>query len=290
MSRITTGEPEGEYGGNVVPYRLKWRPRGVRPGAHPGQGDGGDGTFRTLVPLVARPDPRRIDLRASLRDPFEGVHVRTFAPRRATTVAVLTDLSGSMGFDGTGAEVARLAATLAASAAATGDEFTLIGAGGDLREGAFIPATRRRGLGAQVAAAISDATPSGTSTRGLATVAERLPRRRCLVFLVSDFLMPEADLDLTLDALWRHDVVPVLVRDSRTEGDVPAWGLMEVADAETGGRRLVFMRPGLRARWQATARARIAALEARFVTRGYAPFHLVNRFDADALVAFLASR
>ena len=102
--------------------------------------------------------------------------------------------------------------------------------------------------------------------------------------------MPEADLDLTLDALWRHDVVPVLVRDSRAEGDVPAWGLMEIADAETGGRRLVFMRPGLRARWQATARERIAALEARFVTRGYAPFHLVNRFDADALVAFLASR
>lgn len=285
-----SGETEGEYGGNVVPYRLRWRPRGARPGAHPGQGDGGDGTFRTLVPLVARPDPRRIDLRASLRDPFEGVHVRTFAPRRATTVAVLTDLSGSMGFDGTGAEVACLAATLAASAAATGDEFTLLGAGSEPREDAFIPITRRRGIGAQVADAISAAPPAGRSTKGLTVAAERLPRRRCLVFLISDFLMPEDDLDKTLDALWRHDVVPVVVRDSRAEGDVPAWGLMEIADAETGGRRLVFMRPGLKARWQAAARARIAALEGRFAARGYTPFHFVDRFDADALVAFLARR
>lgn len=281
---------EGEFHRNIVPYRLRWRPRGVRPGAHPGQGDGGDGTFRALVPLVARPDPRRIDLRASLRDPFEGVHVRTFAPRRATTVAVLTDLSGSMGFDGTGAEVARLAATLAASAGATGDEFTLIGAGDSVRADAFIPASRRRGLGAQVAATLSRAEPAGKSAQGLAAAAERLPRRRCLVFLVSDFLMPQADLDLTLDALWRHDVVPVVVRDSRAEGDVPAWGLMEIADVETGGRRLAFMRPGLRARWQAAARAWLAALEASFAARGYTPFHLVDRFDPDALVAFLARR
>ena len=285
-----SGDMEGEILRNIVPYRLRWRPRGVRPGAHPGQGDGGDGTFRALVPLVARPDPRRIDLRASLRDPFEGVHVRTFAPRRATTVAVLTDLSGSMGFDGTGAEVARLAATLAASAGATGDEFTLIGAGDSVRADAFIPASRRRGLGAQVAATLSSAEPAGKSAQGLAAAAERLPRRRCLVFLVSDFLMPQADLDLTLDALWRHDVVPVVVRDSRAEGDVPAWGLMEIADVETGGRRLAFMRPGLRARWQAAARAWLAALEASFAARGYTPFHLVDRFDPDALVAFLARR
>lgn len=285
-----SGDMEGEFHRNIVPYRLRWRPRGVRPGAHPGKGDGGDGTFRALVPLVARPDPRRIDLRASLRDPFEGVHVRTFAPRRATTVAVLTDLSGSMGFDGTGAEVARLAATLAASAGATGDEFTLIGAGDSVRADAFIPASRRRGLGAQVAATLSSAEPVGKSAQGLAAAAERLPRRRCLVFLVSDYLMPQADLDLTLDALWRHDVVPVVVRDSRAEGDVPAWGLMEIADVETGGRRLAFMRPGLRARWQAAARAWLAALEASFAARGYTPFHLVDRFDPDALVAFLARR
>lgn len=277
-------------GDSIVPYRLRWRARGVRPGAHGGQGEGGDGTFRTLVPLVSRPDPRRIDLRASLRDPFEGVHVRTFAPRRATTVAVLADLSGSMGFEGTGAEVARLAATLAASAAAAGDAFTLMGAGADPRADAFLPATRRRGLAAEVCATLTAAQPMGASAAGLAAAAERLPRRRCLVFLVSDFLMPAPEIDGLLDALWRHDVVPVVVRDSRAEGDVPAWGLMDIADAETGGRRLVFLRPRLRARWQAAARARIAGLEARFAARGHVPFHLVDRFDADALVDFLARR
>ncbi len=46
-----------------------------------------------------------------------------------------------------------------------------------------------------------------------------------------------------LDALWRHDVVPVVVRDRGEEHDLPAWGLMELQDLETSRRRLAVMRP-----------------------------------------------
>lgn len=274
----------------VLPYRLRWRPRGERPGAHPALGDGGEGTFRGLVPLLARPDPHRIDLRASLRDPFEAIHVRTFAPRRALTVAVLADLSGSMGFEGTNAEVARLAATIAASAVATGDAFTLLAAGEERAEALELPPTHRRGIAQEVMSMLSGAPAGGRHARGLLDATERLPRRRSLVFLVSDFLMPEADLSNLLDALWQHDVVPVVMRNRRAEGDVPAWGLMEAHDAETGARRLVFLRPALRARWREAAQARLAALDDLFAARGHSPFHLIDRFDPDALLDFLASR
>ena len=36
------------------------------------------GYFRDFAPLLRSPDPRRIDLRVSARDPFEGLHVRRF--------------------------------------------------------------------------------------------------------------------------------------------------------------------------------------------------------------------
>lgn len=274
----------------ALPYALRWRPRGQAPGAHPAAGRGGEGLFQGLVPLLAQADPRRIDIRASLRDPFEAIHARAFAPRRAATVAVMLDLSGSMGFGGVRGEVAQLAATVAASAQACGDAFCLLAADAAPRPDLHIPPTRRRGLAREVRARIAAATCAGAGSRGLAAAAEHLPRARALVFLVSDFLMPEADIGAVLDALWRHDIIPVVAHDSRAESALPRFGLLDLQDAETGRRRLVVMHPRLHARWQARAEARRAALDTLFAARGAAPFHLVDRFDPDALLDHLARR
>lgn len=287
---MSTPLDSADDGLRIVHYRLSFRPRGAWPGAHPALGEGGDGTFRGLLPLVARPDPRRIDLRASLRDPFQTVQVRSFAPRRTATVALLLDASASLGFGSLRGEVAALASTLATSAIAAGDAFALAGADATVREDLFVPASRRRGLPEDVRARILGAPLRGRGAGGLAEAAARLPQRRSLVFLVSDFFLPEPVIHAALDALWRHDVVPVIARDSRAEGDLPAFGLMEVRDAETGAPRLMLLRPALRARWQAQARARITALDALFAARGFPAFHLLNRFDPDALIHYLARR
>lgn len=274
----------------ALPYALRWRPRGQRSGAHPAAGEGGDGRFHGLAPLLARPDPRRIDIRASIRDPFEAIHVRTFAPRRAITVTALVDLSGSMGFGGLSGEVARLAACLAASAVAGGDAFCLMAADDAPRPDLFIPPTRRRGLARDVLQRLSGAGRAGAGARGLRAAVEEMPRARGLVFLVSDFLMPDTDIAALLDALFRHDVIPVVVRHTATEGGLPRFGLLDLIDAETGRRRLVLMRPGLRARWRAAAEVRRAALDALFARYGHAPFPLTDRFDPDALLDFLLRR
>lgn len=60
----------------------------------------------------------------------------------------------------------------------------------------------------------------------------RVIRKKATVFLVSDFL--EADFKKSLSLLnKRHDVVAVLVRD-RAEIEMPAVGLIEFVDAESG--------------------------------------------------------
>ena len=267
-----------------LPYRLRWRPQGVLPGAHPGHGDGTEGEFRRHVSLLRQPDPRRIDLRASLRDPLGDLHVRQYAPRRAVPVAALVDLSGSMRFgDAVAGRVAEFCALMALSALRSGDSFALFGCDARLREAASLPFTRRRGLEDEVRQRLLSARAAGCGAAGLFEAAERLPTRRALVFLVSDFLMPPDEIERLLDALWRHDVVPVMVSDSAVEDGLPRWGFIELADLESGASRTVFMRPALRERWQRQARARREALEAAFARRGLRGVALRDTLDLDAL-------
>ncbi|MBS7538864.1 hypothetical protein KHC27_07940 [Ancylobacter lacus] len=267
---------------------MRWRPRGVHPGGHAGAGEGGEGAFRRHAELLRSPDPRRLDVLASLRDPFGGLHVRQFSPRRAITVAALVDTSGSMGFNATlPGPAAELCALLADAAQAMGDSFALLAAGPAARPELDLPPTRRRGLGAEVLRRLRGAPAAGTGSDGLAEAAGRLPARRSLVFLISDFLMPEEAVERVLAALWRHEVVPVVLRDSATQAGLPRWGLVDLADLETGRSRLVLLRPALRARWQRAAAERRAALEARFRRHGARPFELVDRFDPEAFARHL---
>ena len=266
-----------------IAYRLGWRPEGVLPGAHPGHGEGAEGEFRRHVSLLRHPDPRRIDLRVSLRDPHGELHVRQFSPRRSIAVAALVDLSGSMGFGQDPTRVANLVALLALSAQRSGDSFALFGCDAQVREEASLPLNRRRGVEAEVLERLRAAGAIGRSVEGLFEAADRLPARRSLVFLVSDFLMPLPQIERLLEALWRHDVVPVVVRDSGAESELPRWGLIEIADLETGGSRLVLMRPALRERWRREADERNRALDALFARHGRRPFHLIDNLDADAL-------
>jgi uncharacterized protein (DUF58 family) len=273
-----------------LPYRLRWRPGDAFIGAHPGRGDGTGGVFQRHVPLLRHPDPRRIDLRATFRDPMQELHVRQFAKRSAIAVVAIVDLSGSMGFESRVERmhvVAEFCATVAVSARRMGDRFGLIGCDAAVRDDVFMPPMRHQGLETEVFDRLVRAVPRGASAGGLIAAADRLPARRCLVFVVSDFLMPFPQVDQLLGALWRHDVVPVVVRDRGEEQDLPAWGLIELRDLETGHRRLAVMRPSLREAWRRAGAERRTGLDRLFRQYGRAPFHLVDQLDPDALAEHL---
>ena len=56
--------------------------------------------FDRLVTLIDNPDPRRLDIRASLRDPFEQWWVREYKQKATIPVIAILDLSLSAGFEG----------------------------------------------------------------------------------------------------------------------------------------------------------------------------------------------
>lgn len=269
-----------------VPYRLHWRSPSPRPGAHGGRQLGTGGAFRGFAPLMDHPDPRRIDVRMTLRDPFGGLHVRRFEQRSAATVYLLADVSASMAFEGRAAKM-RLAATLGAALAVSahqyGDHFGFIGCDETIREELFLPATAKRGLEVEIARRLLAFTPAGRSAMGLVEAARQLGGRRKLVFLLSDFHMPLADAGTILEALSRHDVVPIMLRDSAESAQLPRWGLAALTDLESGRRRLAVMRPALYERWQRHARERETAL-AQLCARYARPLtKLTDRLDARVL-------
>ncbi len=90
----------GRYEVSDLPYRVVWKAISQRPGAHRSRHAGPGGRFRDVVPFLAAPDPRRIDLRQSLRDPWGTLHVRRFEQMASLDVVLVADVSGSMGFMG----------------------------------------------------------------------------------------------------------------------------------------------------------------------------------------------
>ncbi|MGU3539848.1 DUF58 domain-containing protein [Methylobacterium sp. A54F] len=284
-----TGRPSAE-----IVYLPRWRPRGSRVGAHRGRDAGGLGTYRDQVPFLTLPDARRIDIRATLRDPFEGIHVRRFETRTTVEVWALVDLSASMRYRGTADRMtlARdLCAGLAASATRIGDGFGLIGCDQAIRADLYLPATRRRGPALSIADRLGRLSGVSTSATGMLDAAHQLIGRPKLVFVLSDFRWPDAFIARVFASLALHDTVPVLLADSAEDERLPEWGLAELDDLEGAGRRLVFLRPSLRRRWIEQEHARRERLRTAAVAAGArTPFVLSDRFDADLLSRHLLTR
>lgn len=268
-----------------IMYRPRGRFRSNHVGAHVSSEVGGFGVFRDQAPFLRYPDARRIDLRATLRDPFGETHVRRFEQRSAIDVYALVDLSASMGFVGAVdrfAVACDLCAALAFSVTRIGDRFGLIAGGEVLRESAFLPATRSRSVALRGVERLRDERPAGASAESLKAAARRLGAGRRLVLLISDFRWPARLIEAVFDALAPHDVLPVALVDS-VELEPPRWGLLELRDPETARRRMMVMRPALRQKWIDAESKRRAALIQLAAGRVRPPVFVKDRFDPRSL-------
>jgi hypothetical protein len=287
-----TGPPTAMAVLREVHYRLDAPAGGQRPGAHRSRGGATGFEFRGHAPLVDSPDARRLDLLASLRDPFSQWQVRLHAERKAATVAVVADLSASMGAAGAQSRVSVLADlcdSLAWSACRHGDRFTFVGADEAVRTELTVPPTRSRAAGVALAARLRALRPDGRDARGLAQAHRHLPLARALVFLVSDFHLPLPQIDTVLASLAGHQVVPVVLWQPG-EFDLGAQsGFAQLREPETGARQWLWWRPALRARWAAQRDARRAALVAHFRARRLRPLHIDGPYDADAVTRHFAA-
>lgn len=274
---------------------IAYRPRGAFAnaaiGAHHSKMTGGDGVFRDQALFVRCPDARRIDIRATLNDPFGETYVRRFEQRQAIDVYALVDLSGSMRYEGSASKLAlaaNLCISLAYSATRIGDRFGLIGCDERIREDAFLMATRVRRAAVAAAESLLSVACYGPSTDGFLDAAALLGARRKLVLLISDFRQNFAFLEKLFDTLSPHDVAPICLLDP-DEVNLPPWGLMEIADLESGRRRLMVLRPSLRARWLALEASRRQALERLSTRYGRGLYTIKGQIDSRDLTRHLLS-
>jgi uncharacterized protein (DUF58 family) len=267
-------------------YRIGASAAGHFPGHHRSRSGQGGFEFRGHAKLMDAPDARRLDLHASLRDPFANWLVRVYSQRLSVPVVLVADLSASMAFTGARRKldvVADFAESLAWSAWRTGDSFGFIGCDEAVRSELLAPQTRARGAGGLLAKRLREWQPSGRSALGLLDAHRHLPRQRALVFLVSDFHLPLAGLPALLHRFAPHELVPVVVWDA-LEFTLPApRGLAPLQDLETGQRRLVWWRAALRERWLARQQALRAELLRQFSTARLHPLVIDGAFDADAV-------
>lgn len=275
-----------------LPYRIIWRSRALRQGIHRSKQSGAGGIFRDFATLLEHRDPRRIDLRQTLRDPFEALHVRRFEEKSRIGVTMLVDLSGSMGFEGASrkmALVADLARVFAMAVRRAGDTFALYAADDHVREELSALPSRSHAGEEDMVARLRAYVPVRRGASGLIKAAARVGRKRNMVLIVSDFLLPDAEMEALFEALSGHDIVPIRIVDSRESAELPSWGLIELADLETGRRRLVAMRPSLKADWQRRIEERRSFFRALAARHGRTPFEITDAIRWDLLGAHLAA-
>jgi uncharacterized protein (DUF58 family) len=270
-------------------YHISWRSTSRRPGRHRSNQRGMGMEFRGHTTLLAYPDPRRIDVRQTIRDPLEQIYVRIFNQKSATPVFVVCDLSGSMTYGSEQRKIAvaaDIAQSVAQSATHNGDPVGFIGFDDIIREDWLCTLSARPHLTLEMAEKLKHYTPEEVGSAGLIDTARLLPRERSLIFLVSDFHMPMHELEVALSLMLRHHIVPVVLWDSAEYSNLPAFGITSVTDPETGAKRTLFLRESYRQRILDSFMVRKKAIEELFLRYDMQPFFVENSFDADLLTDY----
>jgi hypothetical protein len=267
-------------------YRLPERIGGHRLGSHPGSSLGAGQEFVSHVNLYDRPDPRRLDLRASLRNVRGDWLVRVYRQRTGIAVQVVIDVSSSMSFGARRPKlqvVAEFVEALGRSAFRVGDALGMLAFDAKARTDLFVPALMSRGIGSVMASALRQTETRAGGIEGLEEVALQLAGREGLVFLVSDFHWPLDRLGGVLDLVAQAHVVPMIVWDPAEIQPPERDALAALHDAETGVRRTLWMRPRLRAQWHDAVAKRRSELDRFFTARALRPFYVIERFDGQAM-------
>ena len=206
-------------------------------------------------------DVRSIDWNVTARmgHPF----VKRFIEERELTVLLAVDVSGSNQF-GSGMQqkrevAAELAAVLAFSAISNNDRVGLVQFTDRIER--FVPPGKGTRHVLRLIRDVLFYQPQhrGTSLREGLDFLNRVQRRRAVVFFFSDFMDRGFERALKRTGR-RHDFVAVRLTDRREE-ELPAVGLLELEDAETGQQLLVdTSSKAVRAAFQAQALARQEAI------------------------------
>ena len=248
-------------------YVIGWKSDSIQLGDHPGTQRGIGFDYRGNVNLVDYPDARRMDLRQTIRDPFEQVQVRQFNQDSTTPIYAVCDLSSSMQFRGRQRKLDKaieIATAVANSAYRAGDLFGFIGYNQQVLEDYTLPLSRNLHQSKEAIALLHDYQQMHIGADGMTDVPNFLGQTRGLVFWISDFHMPLSVIEKTLMAMSAHQVVPIVLWDDQEYKKLPKFGFGTMIDPETGRNRTLFFRAEVKAKFLAAFQERRHALEALF--------------------------
>jgi uncharacterized protein (DUF58 family) len=245
--------------------------------------------FEEVREYLPGDEVRSIDWNVTAR--FGHPFVKKFKEERELTVMLIVDVSASGQFGSvrqTKNELAaELGAVLAFSAIRNNDKVGLIMFTDEIEK--YVPPKKGRRHVLRVIREILAFQPQGRGTNLTAALdyLNLVQTRRAVTFVLSDFQVDdEESVRKKLQvASKRHDVVALSLRDPREE-EMPAVGLVELRDAETGERALVdtFDR-NVREEFAAKARLRLEGL--RRLLRSASVDQVEIRCEADYMVPLI---
>ena len=270
-------------------YKLRGPSKSPRPGAHRSSAKGSGMEFNRLVSLQQYPDPRRLDLRASIIDPYERWLVREFKQKSSLSVFVILDLSASVRFNGfqNGSNlVAEILNSIISSVKRYGDRFGLVGFDRTLRKDWLFPATQRVGIKAEELSLRLASERGRRGHNGILDVPGWLPKEKCLLFLISDFHFSLNLLTTFLSRTISHQVVPLILEDEVEQSGYDRFGFGFLSDSETNRKKLVLLSKGFQNSLEANYIERNRRINSSCRYFNCRPLNILGKFEPKRLTDY----
>lgn len=260
-----------------------------RPGSHFSHTRGSGMIFNRLISLEQYPDPRRLDLRSSLIDPYERWLVREYKQKSAITVMLILDVSASTGFRGSldGVKtISQIISSVVLSANRYGDRIGLIGFDNAFRKEWYYHPSKRSKI------AMEDITKNlivnirGRGHRGLQNVPNWLPKERALIFFISDFHLSTKLFKTFLDTTTLHQIVPIVLEDPVEQDGYNQFGFAFLQDSESGKKKLVFLTEQFRRRLKKNYSNKSRNTKSICEAFGIKPFYVKGYFNPNKLTEY----
>lgn len=265
-------------------YQIPWKSGSVHAGEHRGTQRGLGYEFKGNVPWIDYPDARRVDLRQTLRDPYEQVQVKLFNQDNTTPIFAICDLSSSMQFKGKVRKLdlaKEIAASIAYSAFETSDVFSFIAYNQHVIEDLTLSLSHHVHQSFEVIEQLTEYKKMRVGSDGILEVPQYLSQHKGLIFWISDFHMPISLIEQAMNAMSVHQVIPVVLWDDQEYKKLPKFGFGNMIDPETGANQTIFFRESIVEQFKDVFAARKQALETLFSSFECQPIYINDKYDPE---------
>ena len=262
-------------------YHISWKSKGHHPGQHKSAQRGMGIEFAGHATLLDYPDPRRIDIRQTIRDPFEQIQVRIFNQRSATPVMIITDLSASMNFGSQKTKLehaSEIATVITNSVVAKSDAIGFIGIEDNINPQWVARLSYKPYKTQNLINRLSNYQAKKGGHRGIKSIYQFLPKDKTLIFFISDFHIPIKDIKEGFSLLNRHQVVPIVLWNKSEYENLPSFGILTVNDPESGKESTMLLRKNMNKRIQRNFNERKKLLEKTFIQLNSPAFFVGEKF------------